>query len=310
MINIRILLVAVLCLCGFCWPAAAANCNAANGSCFWIGGTGTMDFATDGAHWSNTTGGATCSCEPTSTSLLNFDANSGGGTVTASAGPFTFGGTAGGFILTGFTGTLDFATNNPNVTISTSTFFISDASATHTLNMGSGTWTLTSTATSGTIWATNNASLTLNAGSSTINFNSTGACNASVLTVTMGGKTYGTVSFTSTAATCTYILNQANTFGHLTLTGPVYFQIPGTNTQTVSNAFTWTGTAGNEIGLFTSSSGTTATMSVPNGSTGAWVSLRDIIFTTGAPAFTNCFNLGHNTLNGGSCAAPSGGGGG
>jgi hypothetical protein len=302
MTNIKCLLLAAL-FSLLSWQAQAA-CAAA-GNCFWIGGTGTLDLATDSAHWSSTTGGATCSCEPTTTSQLSFDANSGGGTVTAAAGPFTFT----QIILTGFTGTLDFATNNASVT---NTSGLSDASGTHTFNMGSGTWTINLSQISGTTWNANNASLTFNAGSSTLIFNSTGTCTATQggPTLSMGGKTYATVKFQSTSASCNFLVVQGSTFGTLTLIGPVSVSLPNNTTQTVNTALNVNGTSGNWAFLSSGALGDTATIAAPATVSSSWGAFRDITFTTNPVTATNCANLGHNSFNGGSCAVPSGGGGG
>lgn len=67
---------------------AAAACGSGGGSCFWIGGTGSFSQT---AHWSASTGGATCSCTPAATDSVTFDASSGAGTATQDNATFTSG---------------------------------------------------------------------------------------------------------------------------------------------------------------------------------------------------------------------------
>lgn len=288
---------AALAFLGCLWvlPAQAVNCNVAAGACFWVGGTGTMDFSTDGSHWSNATGGAACSCEPTSTSSLTFDASSGGGTVTVN-GNLSWA----GLTTTGFTGTLDFSANNNSPTFT----FWSDGSGTHTVNLGTGTFTMNNTATSGTGWSINNASLTLSAASSTIVFNSTGACTNNFVAPNLGGKTFGTVQFKSATGACVLQVGGANTFGTLTLTGPLAIQFP-TSTNTVSTALNITGTSGSEVSISNGSLGNATTIAVPATVSATWAAIRDVTFTTNSITISNCFNLGHTS--GVTCNAPAGG---
>lgn len=66
---------------------------------YWVGGSGTWD-ASSTTHWSATSGGSGGASVPGSADIANFDANSGGGVVTLSAG----GSVPSGFKSTGFTG--------------------------------------------------------------------------------------------------------------------------------------------------------------------------------------------------------------
>jgi hypothetical protein len=297
----KLLLALALPLLLWAVPAQAVNCNVASGACFWIGGTGTWDGATDTAHWSNTTGGTTCSCEPTSTSSVTFDASSGGGTVTLNANV-----TNGSMVLTGFTGTMDFSANNNSPTFTG----FSDASGTHTFNVGTGTITFNNATTSSTPINFTNASLTLSAASSTFVFNSTGSCSGNIITPNLGGKTFGTFQFKSTAASCVMQVAGANTFGTLTLIGPVAVSFAGGTTQTVSTALNITGTSGNAVWLSSTNIGNATTIAAPATVSAVWAGIRDVTFTTNTVTITNCFNLGHTS--GVTCTAPNivaGGGG-
>lgn len=62
---------------------AAAACGSGASQCYWIGGTGST---TQTAHWSASSGGATCGCTPAASDDVNFDAASGAGTVTIVGG--------------------------------------------------------------------------------------------------------------------------------------------------------------------------------------------------------------------------------
>jgi len=70
---------------------------------YWVGGTGTWD-ASDTTHWSATSGGAGGASVPTTSDFVQFNASSGGGTVTLAAD-----GSCSINNFTGFTGTIDFA---------------------------------------------------------------------------------------------------------------------------------------------------------------------------------------------------------
>src|SRR5947199_20494 len=84
------------------------NCGVASGNCYRIGAGGT--WAT-GANWSNTSGGAACSCTPVATNDVIFNATPTGTTTLAAAT------TIASIDMTGFTGTLDTTASNWALTI-------------------------------------------------------------------------------------------------------------------------------------------------------------------------------------------------
>src|SRR3989475_5814658 len=84
------------------------NCGVASGNCYRIGAGGT--WAT-GANWSNTSGGATCSCTPVATNDVIFNATPTGTTTLAAAT------TIASIDMTGFTGTLDTTASNWALTV-------------------------------------------------------------------------------------------------------------------------------------------------------------------------------------------------
>ena len=265
-----------------------SQANAA--TCFWVGGTGTWNNSTDATHWSSSTGGSGSTCAATggfpknAGDVATFDGASGGGTVTnnvdISIGQITMG---------AFTGTLDFATNNHNVTLTA--IFSNSGTGTRTLNMGSGTWTLS--VNNGTAWdQTTSTNLTLNAGSSTILVSATPAFNR---TLNLGSTTltYGTITLVSTGAKSynTALTATANmTIGTLNITAPNSVAFNSAVTYTITNAFTWAGTAFNNAILLLPGNGVTPTIAAAAGSTIAWGAIGSITFT-GSPTASNSFDL-------------------
>jgi hypothetical protein len=262
---------------------------------FWVGGTGTWD-TTDTTHWAATSGGAGGQSVPGASDTVTLDGSSGGGTVTPAA---TITGVT-SITAGAFTGTLDFSTNNPNVTVGTVNI---SGSGTRTINLGGGTWTVTGV---GTVWdATTTTNLTFNANSSTLNF--TGTSNAR--TLAMGGLTYSTVSLAALPLGYAVGMGASFTSANLNLTAPLALTLTAGQTYTVSNQFTWAGTsASSAILLNSSSTSSPATIAAgASGSTISWGALRLITFTTNAVSATNSLDLKGNTMNGGSITGPSGG---
>ncbi len=267
----------------------AIPANAA--TCFWVGGTGTWDNATDGAHWANSTGGSASSCAATGGVPKNagdvaaFDFNSGGGTVTNNVNL-----NIGAISMGSFGGTLDFATNNKTVTLSS---FANSGNAARTLNMGSGTWTITGT--SGIIWDQNVVlGLTFNPNTSNLVFSAT---SASTRTMTPGGGSilYKTVTIAANSAGGIFLFNGSLNTDIWNVVGPEAIQISvaGLNANTLG----FTGTSGGNIFLFTSTPGSTGSLAVPSGTQSmAFVGARDIVFGGGATFNLTCsLDLGHNS---------------
>lgn len=290
------LLLSLVALCFLTVGAQAANCNVASGTCFWIGGTGTMDFSTDGAHWSNATGGTTCSCEPTSTSLLNFDASSGGGTV-------TFGTTvnAGSITATAYTGTLDNSGNFAVTVSSSSTGNISIGGAGNpSLKMGSNVWTANGfTLGTTTLFDKGTASLVL--GQSLSN---------------PDGTTFNGITIAPPAGFAFSFGNTA-TFSSMTITPPAIISIQQAKTITDTDAggLHIAGTSSSLVFLRGSSAASASSnLAVSNPSVATYTAFLNINIQTSSMTATNSFDSGHNTTSaGGSLSitnpAPGGGGG-
>jgi hypothetical protein len=290
---------------------AAANCNSVGGACFWIGGTGTWDNATDSAHWSNTSGSTTCSCEPTSTSVLTFDASSGGGTVTPSGNI-----TMGGLVMGAFTGNIAWNTNNPNVTISSNqgTLVSNTGTGTRTINLGSGTWTVNTTAGAAIVWNWGTlTNCTCSVGSATINFTASGGTASSTVSLgTPSGGAYGTIGLGANAPG--WLISGSPSMATLNIIGPASVGLAATGTVTLSNNFTWAASGGSNWILLTAGGvGSTATVTSNAGSgtsTCTYCVIRGTTFSGTGVTFTgtNSVNQGANT--GMTFSPPTTGGGG
>ncbi len=279
--------------------ATPANAACVGGTCFWIGGAGTLNLSSDSAHWSITSGGLTCACEPATSDDIVFDGSSGGGTVTVTVGGGTW--TANTITCGAFTGTLDFATSNNNVSVGS---FSCTGSATRTLNLGNGTWSLTGGAALWNLITTTN--LTFNANSSTIQFS--GAAS-NFRRFFGGGLTYNVVSINSSANQA-FIISGTNTIATLTISAPNRIDFAPSVTQTITTFTNISGSSGSEVNIDVSDTTSgKATISSANNWTCTWCGLRDMAFTGGgAFTATNSFDLGNNT--GITITAPSAGSGG
>lgn len=265
---------------------------------FWVGGTGTWDAA-DTTHWAATSNGAGGQSVPSTSDDAIFDGSSGGGTVTVNTTV-----TIQSLTLSAFTGTLDFATNNNNVTLSTN--FTNTGSGTRTLNMGNGTWTMSGIA---ALWTQAGATnLTFNANSSTIAF--TGTTGTTSRRFFMGtSRTYNVVTIAS-SLNPTLIQATTCTITTLTITPSNQIFLPANTTLTVTTLSNITGSSSLQT-LFTQDDPNVGrcTISSANNFTGTWCGFGGVRFTGGGTfSATNSFDFGDNT--GITISPPSGGGGG
>lgn len=276
---------------------------------FWVGGTGTWDGATT-THWSASTGGAGGASVPGSSDDVTFDGSSGGGTVTVNTNPSIVSLTMGAF-----TGTLDFATNNNNITISSGNALNISGTGTRTLNMGSGTWTFTAVDTgfSQAIAASTLTNMTLNVNTSTVLFSAVATgirqINSGSLT---GAFALNNVTVTN-AAPSPFAIYFRNNFScaNLTLTNLLGVEIACNAVVTVSGTVTWAGGSSatsvaifNTDGVVGSGAGT---LNLANAWTPAWIVFQNITKAgAGSIVASNALNGGGNvgiTIN-----APSSGG--
>lgn len=290
-----------------CWAPSSAFAV----TCFWVGGTATWDTnntgggGTGGIKWASASGGGTTCAgggtggSPSTGDAATFDAASGGGTVTVNTTVAIQ-----TIDMSAFTGTLDFAPNDNNVTLSGASAFINTGSGTRTLNMGDGTWTLSA----GTaLWnCQGNTNFTLNANGSTIAF--TGTATSSNRRFLGGAKTYNIVTVNS-STNFGFTIGQANTFATLTISAPNRIEIPTGSTQTITTLTNISGSSSGpvmvNVGGYTNGIGTLA---VTNNFTGDWMGFQYVTFSGGTHSATNSLNFGNN--NGITITPPSGGGGG
>lgn len=269
---------------------------------FWVGGTGTWDN-TDTTHWASTSGGAGGASVPNSSDVVTFDGSSGGGTVTVAA-TINAGNTLSSITCGAFTGTLDFATNNPSITMGV---FSISGTGTRTINLGSGTFTINSNSTVNLWDASTVTGLTFNAGTSTIALAPTSP--GTVWAFAGGGLTYRNATFTyNPGSTRNASITGSNTFNTLTINQNVHIAFPASNTQTITNlVFNTSGQPGTLV--LGGGGGGAATVSIASGSFAfSWLGIRDMVFTGGASfSATNSWDMLGNS--GITITPPSGGGG-
>lgn len=265
---------------------------------FWVGGAGTWDNATT-THWSLSTGGAGGAAVPTTGDTVTFDGSSGGGTVSVSA---TISGLSLATLTTGaFTGTLDFSSGNPNLTLTSNPAFAANGSGTQTINLGSGTFTMNNGA--GTLADFTNSNLTLNAGTSTLLFNST--TPATQRTFGGGSKTFANVTLGQNGGgNWRFQISGTPTIGTLTVNGPGTLYTNGN--MTISTAFVVNGAIGaNGVLISNPIDGAGNTITLSGTASINYAAISGTAFT-GSPIATNSIDLGRNS--GITFSAPSGGG--
>lgn len=275
-------------------------------TCFAVGGTFTWDNSTDAAHWASSSGGTGGTCAATggvpknAADTATFDGSSGGGTVTNNVDlNITT------IVTSAFTGTLDFATNNHNVTLSGT--WTDAATGVHTVNMGNGTWTINPSG-NGTnaIALTASANLTLNANSSTLVLSGSSGFTSGAR---FAAKTFNAVQVTAGR----WDFNSANgTFSTLSLSNGVQLSLAASLTFTITTASpSWTGTRATPIVITNDTVGGTAPIISYTGTgTIDWGIISGVTFS-GGTAFNATNSVGYTTNTGLTIqSGPSAGGGG
>lgn len=275
-------------------------------NCFWVGGTGTWDNSST-THWAPTSGGAATGCQTTNAApaagdAITFDANSGGGTVTAAANIASI-----AFLsLTVGSITLDFSVNNPNMAFTSFVEF--GGSTTRNINTGSGTWTLSGTtsnpaefnctSTTGLTQTFTNSTWVYSGSSVFRVFNGASGLSMGPLVIN-NNSTKGFVRFTG-----------ATTFASITVGSGNTLTFPQGITTTVTGALNITGTSSAPSGIQSDGPQTNVTtVSVGSASSVDWAAfLRVTRSGAGSMTATNSFDLGGNT--GVTISGPSGGSGG
>ncbi len=266
-----------------------------NASRFWVGGTGTWDSSTT-TNWAATTGGAGGQSVPVAGDAVTLDGSSGGGTVTVNHATLNVASITGG----AHTGTLDFATNNNNITITS--FFSYTGAGARTLNMGGGIWTI-SIASGNTIWDCGTVTnFTLNANGSTILISSTAPSTRQ--TISGGtGKVYNILSVAGTTTGFPLAFANNATFTTFTMSGPRNLYL-GSSTTTITNAFTFAGTPSNLISIFGGDQNGGGNIVATGGGTMDWAILFAMAFTVGTVVATNSYSL--KSVSGVTVRNPSG----
>lgn len=273
-----------------------------NASRFLITGGGSVSWtAINTAIWAASSGGATGQTVPGSADTVTMDGSSGGGTIT-----LNFGGTITIQSLTmgAYTGTFDNSVNNNNIVATVNaTAFQWAGTGIRNYKLGTATYTLSGT--NAIFDLSNGTNLTFSGNTgSTISFTGTGGSR-----FTGSGQTFGTVSFGATSGSATRSVTQSSTYTNITITAPCWIEFQAGETQTVTGAVSWVGSAGAPIALLTSSNNATSTLALAGGSSMQWCTFRCLI-VTGSPTTTNCLDLRNNSGSGFSINAPSAGGGG
>lgn len=190
-----------------------------------------------------------------------------------------------------FTGTLDFAANDNNVSLGSMS--ITGAGA-RTLNMGDGTWTITGT---GTVWdMSTTTNLTFAANASTLVFTATNTATRLFVT-SATARAFNNITINGNSSGGDFFFNtSAITIANLTVNGPNYVRLSAGVTYTLT-AFSINGVSGSEIAVESSSLTNTAAISTASGSpTITWGAFRRIACSGGATfVASNSFDLGGNT---------------
>ena len=260
---------------------------------FWVLEGGTWD-ASDTTHWATSSGaGVGGASVPGAGDVAIFDALSAplGGTCTVNTTV-----TVQQITMGLFTGTLDFATNDNNVTLSVA--FSNSGTGTRTLNMGDGTWTLT--AASGTVWNQSTITgLTFNSNASTLVIAASSTPSAERAIVLGASLTYNAVTISDPSISSTTervavnFTSASNTITTFSITNAYWLKLP---TITITNGFNYSGSLGNAILIHSSDANNQLTLSVGGAVTLGWAAIQNVIKSgAGSITATNSFDLGGNT---------------
>lgn len=224
---------------------------------------------------------------------VTLDGSSGGGTVTVAA-TFNTGNSLGSLTMGAFAGTLDFSTNNPNITFTAVGGFTGTGIGVRTLNMGSGLWSLPYTATWNVAIST---SFTLNKNTSTIEI--TGS-NSGMFSFSGGGLSYHNVTFDANASKGAFTISGSNNFDTLMVSAPNTVYLTNGTTQTVATLTLGATSASSQISVLSTSATAAGTLSIGTISGAGvfdWGAFRQVTFAgTASPVTANdSYDLGNNT---------------
>jgi hypothetical protein len=220
---------------------------------------------------------------------VTLNGSSGGGTVTVNTNVTVI-----SITMDAFAGTLDFATNNNNVTVTGNNVlaFSAAGSATQTLNMGNGTWTISGTTSSPAIvFSTAGSALTLNANSSTVDFTGVGG---TARRIQFGSKTFNNWTFSGAGY---YEMQSASSpvVGTMTLAAGANFGIVAGATFSITTLAS-TATISDPACITSITSGSPATIGGNGTYSVANMAIRNIDFSGGnSRSATDSFDLGGNS---------------
>src|SRR5438093_146451 len=229
------------------------NCGVASGNCYRIGAGGT--WAT-GANWSNTSGGAACSCTPVATNDVIFNATPTGTTTLAAAT------TIASIDMTGFTGTLDTTASNWALTVNgpfaiqgtlqarsstiTVTGDVDVLTAGTIVNLGASSWTVNG------LWTNLSTSVSWAAGTSTVTIRDAGSGPLTFAALAGGTNEFNNLTLDASVTpsiTYTMAVNALRMGGTLTIrnstggaTGPTVLTTSASNLGITAGALTRGGT--------------------------------------------------------------------
>src|SRR5438093_547750 len=225
------------------------NCGVASGNCYRIGAGGT--WAT-GANWSNTSGGAACSCTPVATNDVIFNATPTGTTTLAAAT------TIASIDMTGFTGTLDTTASNWALTVNgpfaiqgtvqarsstiTVTGDVDVLTAGTIVNLGASSWTVNG------LWTNLSTSVSWAAGTSTVTIRDAGSGPPTFAALAGGTNQFNNLTLDASVTpsiTYTMAVNALRMGGTLTIrnstggaTGPTVLTTSASNLGITAGALT------------------------------------------------------------------------
>jgi hypothetical protein len=273
--------------------AFLAPAGAKAATCFWVGGTGSINDVT---HWSSGTGGAGSTCAaagswPNSTADNGTaDAASGGGTITRNVNW-----TIGNLNVGAFTGT--FGNSGDTATVNLNTWTNTGAGV-RTVNLGAATWTCGTAATTACSWFNTGTNLTFNSNTSSLVI--AGSLSSANSNVQLGVFTYNVVTWNPDQSNGRGTLTSNSngvTIGTLNIGSP--------NMLSFQNAHNWNITTLNFTGgspsitsLVSFASGSFAvafTFTLTNPATCNYCVFRDTTAITSAITATNSINLNNNT---------------
>src|SRR5438128_2414823 len=221
----------------------------ASGNCYRIGAGGT--WAT-GANWSNTSGGAACSCTPVATNDVIFNATPTGTTTLAAAT------TIASIDMTGFTGTLDTTASNWALTVNgpfaiqgtvqarsstiTVTGDVDVLTAGTIVNLGASSWTVNG------LWTNLSTSVSWAAGTSTVTIRDAGSGPLTFAALAGGTNEFNNLTLDASVTpsiTYTMAVNALRMGGTLTIrnstggaTGPTVLTTSASNLGITAGALT------------------------------------------------------------------------